>query len=148
MRLKTAFRIVFFSSLTPVPHLEIHLVAILVIGFVPHLHELVPDPIERYETARIVAKGQAARSKFTTFALSFSAVAALFLPDVGFRAKIHRGVVQDLQSLELGAIVFFRHPQPQLSEYALVGVVGRARRLVAGALQEIHRVLLRAGSTA
>lgn len=69
----------------------------------------------------------------------------LLLPDVGFRAKIHRGVVQDLQRFELGSIVLFRHPQPQLSEYALVGVVGRARWLVSGTLEEVHRVLLRAG---
>lgn len=54
-------------------------------------------------------------------------------------------MVQDLQRLELGPIVLFRHSQPELSKYALVGVVGGARRLVSSTLKEVHRVLLRAG---
>ena len=33
-----------------------------------------------------------------------------YLPGVSFWAEIHRGMVQDLQSFELGSVVLFRHP--------------------------------------
>lgn len=55
------------------PHLEVHLIAILVIGFVPHLHELVPDPIWSRTAGRgrifgmWFGQSYTCTSKFTTF---------------------------------------------------------------------------------